>query len=358
MRTAGGTLLLLLLGLSGSAAQGTNCIDDPRGAVAATGNTCRAIVQLGCDVDDFSEMHAGRLGTAGTAVAPAPTDKKSISDDFRPVFLQAVRWQLPPRKTDDDNERGEVYPGFVATDNPLAGLPALSKPHYSFGRYNLAGNGSGIDNRATLVDFARITSAFPIVPNTEAAVREAVGICQDAMRAGGGNCSLSIPWSPYVSQGAPCNFPNGSKVPYAVNVTTALELKILKEFKAYLANVTRWAANESRIGKVSVDVGAILLDQEVFQTGSSLDPVIRKATSQKNNAYYNAAKQACPLAEVIQYNRASRRLSPDLARDLAPDFARLLVFLSCFVCLCVYRRRLDTVLGCQAYMPGRIQERY
>jgi hypothetical protein len=113
MRTAAGALLLLLLlGLSGSAAQDTNCLDDPRGAVAATGNTCRAIVQLGCDVD-FSEMHAGRLGTAGTAVAPTPTDKKSISDDFRPVFLQAVRWQLPPRKTDDDNERGEVsLPGF------------------------------------------------------------------------------------------------------------------------------------------------------------------------------------------------------------------------------------------------------
>ena len=59
MRTAGGTLLLLLLGLSGSAAQGTNCIDDPRGAVAATGNTCRAIVQLGCDVD-FSEIWAAQ----------------------------------------------------------------------------------------------------------------------------------------------------------------------------------------------------------------------------------------------------------------------------------------------------------
>ena len=142
MRTAAGALLLLL-GLSGSGAQDTNCLDDPRGAVvAATGNTCRAIVQLSCDVDDFSEMHAGRLGTAGTAVAPATTDKKSISDDFRPVFLQAVRWQLPPRKTDDDNGRGEVYPGFVATDNPLSGLPALSKPHYSFGRYNLAGSAS------------------------------------------------------------------------------------------------------------------------------------------------------------------------------------------------------------------------
>ena len=35
-------------------------------------------------------------------------------------------------------------------DSPLAGLPALTKPHYSWGRYNLAPNGSGIDNRATL----------------------------------------------------------------------------------------------------------------------------------------------------------------------------------------------------------------
>ena len=201
-----------------------------------------------------------------------------------------------------------VYPGFVATDNPLAGLPALTKPHYSFGRYNLAGNGSGIDNRATLVDYARITSAFPVVPElSETAVRKAVEICQEAIRAGGGNCSLSISWSPYISQDAPCNFPNGSKVPYAVNVTTALELRILNEFKAYLVNVTRWAANESRVGNLNVPVGAILLDQEVFQTGSSLDPAIRKATSQKNNAYYNAAKQACPLAEIIQYNRAPRR---------------------------------------------------
>ena len=218
-----------------------------------------------------------------------------------------------PLLKSDDTERqkgqqgGGVYPGFVATDNPLAGLPALTKPHYSFGRYNLAGNGSGIDPRATLVDYARITSAFPVVPElSETAVRVAVGICQDAMRLGGGNCSLSVSWSPYVSQTAPCNFQNGSMV--LVNVTTALEIRILAEFKQYLANVTRWAANESRVGKLNVSVGAVLFDQEVFQTGSSLDPLIRKATSQKNNAYYSAARQSCPLAEIIQYNRASLRL--------------------------------------------------
>ena len=98
-------------------------------------------------------------------------------------------YQLPPPpplssknlKTDDSS-------------SPLAGLPALTKPHYSWGRYNLALNGSGIDNRATLVDYARITSAFPVVPAfSETAVRKAVGICQDAIRAGGGNCSLSAP---------------------------------------------------------------------------------------------------------------------------------------------------------------------
>eukprot|EP01044_Picomonas_judraskeda_P005901 COSAG03_NODE_576_length_6891_cov_135.585395_1_plen_311_part_00 len=259
----------------------------------------------------------------------------------------------------DRHRRGGDYPGFVATDNPLAGLPALAKPHYSFGRYNLAENGSGIDNRATLVDYARITSAFPVVPElSETAVRKAVGICQDAIRAGGGNCSLSISWSPYISQTAPGNFPNGSKVPYAVNVTTALELKILKEFQAYLINATRWAANESRIGKLSVGIGAILLDQEVFQTGSSLDPAIRKATSQKNNAYYTAAKQACPSAEVIQYNRACCWLSPDLAREFVPDLAGMhagsFLLVSPFVlgasCACaprarVYRRRLEPLLG-------------
>ena len=166
--------------------------------------------------------------------------------------------------------------------------------------YLFRGVGSGIDNRATLVDYARITSAFPIVPNTETAVREAVGICQDAMRAGGGNCSLSLTWSPYIFNAAPCNEQNGSIVP--VNVTTPTETMVLGVFKQFLANVANWSADASR-GKLGVSLGAVLFDQEIYGDGSSQDPAIKKGTTQKNNLYYRAAKQAFPAAEIIQYNR-------------------------------------------------------
>jgi hypothetical protein len=77
---------------------------------------------------------------------------------------------------------------------------------------------------------------------------------------------------------------------------------VLGVFKQFLANVANWSADASH-GKLDVSVGAVLLDQEIYGDGSSLDPAIRRATTQKNNLYYSAARQAFSAAEIIQYNR-------------------------------------------------------
>ena len=89
-----------------------------------------------------------------------------------------------------------------------------------------------------------------------------------------------------------------------VNETTPTEQMVLGVFKQFLANVANWSAAASRgQQQLDVSVGAVLLDQEIYGDGSSLDPAIRKATTQKNNLYYRAARQAFPAAEIIQYNR-------------------------------------------------------
>ena len=78
----------------------------------------------------------------------------------------------------------------------------MPKPHYSWYRctddVNCGWSGwskgvAGSDNNATLIDYARITHSMPVTHGaTEPNVVGAVQICI----AAGGNCSLSLDWSP------------------------------------------------------------------------------------------------------------------------------------------------------------------
>jgi hypothetical protein len=76
--------------------------------------------------------------------------------------------------------------------NPLAGLLALPKPHYSWYRCTAgqtcgwSGWSRGLvgsDNNATLIDYARITHSMPVTHGgSEEEVAEAVAICVAAGR--------------------------------------------------------------------------------------------------------------------------------------------------------------------------------
>jgi hypothetical protein len=53
-------------------------------------------------------------------------------------------------------------PPLPVAANLLAGLPALPKPHYSWYTMDFKGAQTiANDNRATLIDYARITHSFP-----------------------------------------------------------------------------------------------------------------------------------------------------------------------------------------------------
>lgn len=160
----------------------------------------------------------------------------------------------------------------------------------------------------------------------QAVVAEAVAICLEAIALAGGkgNCSLGLNHSPYINE---LESDEAKKIPTTPpNITTPLERTGLARFTAWVANVTRWAAEASRRGGGSgagahlVPVGAIMLDQEVFSGGASLDPRIRAGVTQKNNAYYRAAKAGAPGAAVIQYNRGAWNLCPPAAPTCPVEF--------------------------------------
>jgi hypothetical protein len=221
----------------------------------------------------------------------------------------------------DDDDHLPAAARLLPHENPLSGLPALSKPHYSWCR-SVFPNGTGIsDNRATVVSYARITQSMPICHGAGmASVAEAVAICLDGIAEGGGkgNCTLGLNFSPYINE---MEQDETKRLPTTPpNVTTATEIKFLANFKVWVANVSRWAAEASASGGGHVPVGAVMLDQEVFSDGASLDPNIRRGITQKNNAYYQASKAGAPGAEVIQYNRGAWNLCPPSAPTCPLEF--------------------------------------
>ena len=101
------------------------------------------------------------------------------------------------------------------------------------------------------------------------------------------------------------------------NMTTPIEVQSLAYYTTWVANAMKWAAEASG-GRVSV--GAIMLDQEAFSDGASLDPSIRRGVTEKNNAYHKASKAGAPGADVIQYNRGAWNLCPPAAPTCPIEF--------------------------------------
>ena len=133
----------------------------------------------------------------------------------------------------------------------------VPKPHYSWYRSHAVDLLH--DNRATLIDYARITHSFPVChggggapDHGKAEVENAVAICI----AAGGNCSISVDNSPYINE--------AEKLERRIDPrkTTPNELASLEKFKKWAVNVTRWAANASTGSPFDIKVGAVGFDQE------------------------------------------------------------------------------------------------
>jgi hypothetical protein len=168
------------------------------------------------------------------------------------------------------------------------------------------------DNRATLIDYARITHSFPVCHNGggapdhgKAEVENAVAICI----AAGGNCSISIDNSPYINE------VEKEEKRIDPRITTPNELNQLAKFKEWAINVVQWAANASLVlsgGKHDIKVGAIGFDQEQLcgycwshANDGTCNASTFDALTAKNNLYYDAAAEALPDAEIIWFSKGS-----------------------------------------------------
>eukprot|EP01051_Picozoa_sp_SAG22_P013967 SAG22_NODE_1630_length_3944_cov_1.550585_4_plen_257_part_00 len=136
----------------------------------------------------------------------------------------------------------------------------------------------------------------------ETDVSDAVSICV----AAGGDCVISVDWSPYIGEVEK----EGTRVD--PRRTTPHELAALSSFKAWARNVTRWAEKASKQlpGGHDIKVGAIGFDQEQLcgycwshAEDGTCNASTFDALTTKNDAYYDAAVECLPDAEIIWFSK-------------------------------------------------------
>ena len=164
---------------------------------------------------------------------------------------------------------GAASSGAGGFTNPLRGLPALKKTHYSWPLPFVSATALG----GAQVDFARITHSFPLylysdcgtptppddaIGQNRSEVFEAVAMCH----AAGSNATLALNWSPWYS----CfEAPHGEETVMGdPRVTGAAEASYLAEWKQRLSLYRTWLAEANAFHGAAIEVGAVLLDSERF----------------------------------------------------------------------------------------------
>jgi hypothetical protein len=263
----------------------------------------------------------------------------------------------------------------AATANPLAGLPALSKTHHSYGmcRPGPGGNTAArvmpweacafpVDSDSPLQqDFARITHAWAIdlafnaggrFPHTAAGepiwsqavfdasqnkVSNAVlaaalpAVCAPSLTlrwlqtevieatklCAKSNASLSINYSPWqlVWGSSSLYCPTGSSNcdPTIRGVGEELELRF---FRNRMANISAWIAETNAQLGSSVRIGAVLLDMECFLINWDNETQLQ-ALARKSDLIYNASREFCDAStgcNVEQYNRGTINQEKTMAK--------------------------------------------
>eukprot|EP01052_Picozoa_sp_SAG31_P005379 SAG31_NODE_236_length_19594_cov_7.018620_5_plen_412_part_00 len=189
-------------------------------------------------------------------------------------------------------ERPPVY----VSSNPLRGLPALPKPHYSWPLPGLfladVGHADGV-----LVDFARVTHSIPLDLTYMAGQNkgwEMVAVAVEACHRAGPNCTLAINYSPWQ------NWPNANDEPDPT-LRGAAEEAELAHFRTSLSNTTHWIRVANAELGANVRVGALLLDSEIFEADYWFPPSYYDAVSRKHELIYNCSISAFPKATTLFY---------------------------------------------------------
>eukprot|EP01046_Picozoa_sp_COSAG06_P007206 COSAG06_NODE_349_length_16992_cov_9.318712_12_plen_624_part_00 len=232
------------------------------------------------------------------------------------------------RYADDAAAQCWLNASVTSCPNPLAGLPRLPKPHYSWPFNDVTQNFS---QSPVIRDYARITQSVPIdlnfklygKPSCQPAsdpqggavifkqhIREAVKLCAQKDV----NCSLAGNYSPFRACEAGCrdfwkNCTTSATCEWPVNLQweVGCYTSILK-----IADEVVKQANKE-LGS-SVSFGSVLFDQEYFgvpftynattnQYLSQATPAYIAAVNRGNDAVYNATLAVWPDVAVDQYKR-------------------------------------------------------
>lgn len=173
-------------------------------------------------------------------------------------------------------------------DLTLKSLPALRKVHHSTA-FNFIQVPTTSSNQL-LVEYARITHAYPLDLNPDATpvfnsttVFEAVKICKLAT-----NCSLTLNFSPW-SDGT-------WKSPM---ITGAAEKHHVEYYLGKLEHVATWVAEANRRLNCSVNVSAMLIDQEAgWVVTAATNATYKAAMIRKSDLIFNATLTVFPHLEI------------------------------------------------------------
>ena len=244
----------------------------------------------------------------------------------------------------------------------LAGLPALPKPHHSYGMCRPGPPGImpwndcalPVDSGSALqLEFARITHAWAVdiafnagghpehnaggepvwsdaivaASENKTEIVEAVKLCAKA------NASLSVNYSPwaYWWGSSPLYCPAGPTNcdPTIEGIGEELELRF---FRTRLAHIAEWISETNAQLGSAVRIGAILLDSERFYINWANETQMA-ALARKDDLIYNVSRDYCDPSTgctVEQYNRGTINQGLSVRLSVCPS-VRLSACLS--VCL-------------------------
>lgn len=189
-------------------------------------------------------------------------------------------------------ERPPVY----VTTNPLRGLPALLKPHYSWPLPGLFL--SDVEHAdGVLLDFARITGSVPLDLTYMAGSDKGWGmilVAVEACHRAGPRCALAVNYSPWQQ------WPNANDEPNPT-LRGAPEQAELAHYRAGLENVSHWVSVANAELGSAVQVGALLIDSEVFESDWWFPSSYHDAVARKHELIYNCSRAVFPAAATLFY---------------------------------------------------------
>lgn len=179
--------------------------------------------------------------------------------------------------------------------NPLKGLKPLKKPHLSWPIPTLYLNSSRGFLDGVMLDFVRITGGCSIDAGSINKTNTCVELCAATKTS---RAAAKLPPSVVVFNYSPWYAKFPGRDPRITGAPEVAELSYYKEQLQAVASVLRQS-------KTGVQMGAILLDSEKFNTKSINTTAFRAALTRKHDLIWNVSQAVFPGVRIELYNRGS-----------------------------------------------------